>query len=40
MDLYGEWAFEILAILFLKDKKGPDNQTFFSSRRRFGIFRI
>ena len=26
----GKWAFEILAILFLKDEKAPDNRTFFS----------
>ena len=25
-----KWAFEILAILFLKDEKAPDNRTFFS----------
>ena len=24
----GKWAFEILAILFLKDEKAPDNRTF------------
>ena len=26
----GKWAFEILAILFLKDEKAPDNRTFLS----------
>ena len=24
----GKWEFEILAILFLKDEKAPDNRTF------------
>ena len=25
-----KWTFEILAVLFLKDEKAPDNRTFFS----------
>ena len=24
----GKWAFDILAIIFLKDEKAPDNRTF------------